>query len=432
MKNPKKALIKLFKKIKRVLGVSNSITIYTNDHLDLVNQAARICVKLPPLENFEDKLDYVEKVVKKGHDSTLEHTNVIMLLEIPELHYKDFIQLEDALKYLNYKIVFTKDSFNMLISGSIRGYKHVFKNVKHLESNFIIKTIKQELYNSTYSIYYTDLIKAGIMDEKYFKASEITTDEEVEFIYDKESDQLDIKPKAQKERVKEEYNTFNIISFDDIDKIYELVKDYGFTYDDLLDICTISVEFKNISRAISQQLVRHRNAISQESQRYVNYSDMKFIDPRQFKDNYKDKEFSLNINETTMDLDNYVNLMMDVYKQLLNQGMVREDARGYLPFNIETKLLMTFTFRHLILFLELRVQKSAQAEIRAIANELEEVFVDKVKDYIGKDIYIYALPKYILLETKYAEEQDKEENYSEDYGVIYEEIIEQEDKNSKK
>ena len=53
--------------------------------------------------------------------------------------------------------------------------------------------------------------------------------------------------------------------------------------------------------------------------------------------------------------------------------MLKQDARGYLPFNVATKLMMTFTFADLIHFLNMRLDKAAQPEIRVISEEIVEL-----------------------------------------------------------
>jgi flavin-dependent thymidylate synthase len=179
-------------------------------------------------------------------------------------------------------------------------------------------------------------------------------------------------------------------------------------------MCTVTIEFRNISRAISQQLTRHRAGISQESQRYVDYSNMKFINPCDFKAKYdKDKkyEIKLDINKNLKDLvatptscilttDQIAEFMMSVYPQLREQGLDKEDARGFSLFNTETKLMMTFTIRQLINFLCLRTEKATQSENRYMSIELKEVFFNYIGNIIGTPEN-YLLPKYQLQEANY-------------------------------
>ena len=116
----------------------------------------------------------------------------------------------------------------------------------------------------------------------------------------------------------------------------------------------------------------------------------------------KNKKYNiiLNGNTNTYTMSELGSELVKVYDQLRKQGVLKEDARGYLPSNIECgKLYMTFTYRNLIKFLELRTDKAAQAEIRKYALEIEKDFVKNV-GVLG-DIYKYLLPKYVLSENNY-------------------------------
>lgn len=111
------------------------------------------------------------------------------------------------------------------------------------------------------------------------------------------------------------------------------------------------------SRACSHQLVRHRMAsYSQQSQRYVAYSDIPFIKP--------DK----------MDVTAAYSLMEDVqvaYSDLL-KDMDAEDARSILPNMTATFIVVTMNCRELLHFFKERCCYRAQEEIRTIADQMRE------------------------------------------------------------
>ena len=96
-------------------------------------------------------------------------------------------------------------------------------------------------------------------------------------------------------------------------------------------------------------------------------------------------------------------LIISIYPQLVEQGLLKEDARAFLPNNTESSLYMTFTLLGIIKFLELRTDSHAQKEIQLIANEI----IAPVKNLLGEDIYKYLEPKYRRineeLEEKYSE-----------------------------
>lgn len=110
------------------------------------------------------------------------------------------------------------------------------------------------------------------------------------------------------------------------------------------------------SRACSHQIVRHRLAnFSQQSQRYVTYSDIGFV-------------ASPKLNER------YQNLFMqdveDMYSRAIVDGTPAEDARAYLPNCTATHLFMTMNARELRHFFNERCCYKAQEEIRILANSM--------------------------------------------------------------
>jgi flavin-dependent thymidylate synthase len=151
--------------------------------------------------------------------------------------------------------------------------------------------------------------------------------------------------------------------------------DYFDKYE-LGDFATITLCFKDMSRTATHQLVRHRNGITQESQRYVDYSKHGFINPLDYSaEKYKESDptnATYNFNGERLTLNQLSNKLMSYYEVLVNDKnapLHKEDARSFLPSNVAcAKLYMTFTFRTFAKFLELRDHIAAQSEIRAFAH----------------------------------------------------------------
>ena len=119
----------------------------------------------------------------------------------------------------------------------------------------------------------------------------------------------------------------------------------------------------SISRALSHQLVRHRMAsYSQESQRYVNYmkSDLPYIVPPKIKDN----------SEALKIFSEASKLTLKAYRDLVDCGIPKEDARYIFPNAVETKLVFTMNARSLFNFFEQRCCLKAQWEIRILAEAM--------------------------------------------------------------
>lgn len=422
--------MKLLNKIKKFLNrkakmdfdVIESNTLLINDHLNLVHRGARICVGLGPLDDHEMVLKNVEKVIARGHESVLEHSNVVLFLTVSNTkrNIESLLGIVETFKFLNYKIKKDEENMYILLGGSIRGFKHIIRNIED-PSNTILGYIISELYLSTYDVFFVDLINDGIMNRSDFVYER---DVNLKTIYEEDNEVAEVNTEIESKI--EEYNKFDIINFDNLQELYDKVEPYGFEINDILDMCTVTVRFKNISRAISQQMTRHRVGISQESQRYVDYSDMKFVDPTQFKEKYiMEKKYDINfetpegVHSSRMTTKELSDSLLKVYPQLRDQGMDKEDARGFSLFNLETQLIMTFTLRQLFHFLSLRIENAAQAEIREIADELEACVIGKTYGVIG-DIYRYLKPRYKLAE----EANFNNEEYIEPIDEIIEEVVE--------
>ena len=144
---------------------------------------------------------------------------------------------------------------------------------------------------------------------------------------------------------------------------------------------TFSVE--GISRACSHQLVRHRIAsYSQQSQRSVK------IDTKGNSGNWYILPESIRNCGEIAAYEEYDQLMEQIaifYQRLLKAKVPEEDARFVLPNATKTNIVITMNARELLHFFELRLAKSAQWEIRQMA-ELMLLEVQKVAPNIFKEV----------------------------------------------
>ena len=96
-----------------------------------------------------------------------------------------------------------------------------------------------------------------------------------------------------------------------------------------------------------------------------------------------DKMFDI-ADEYKLPFDEIGDKLISIYSSLLSQGVKKEDARAFLPSNVNCgRLYMTFTISSLIKFLELRTDKHAQLEIRKYALAINSVIDGIKKDYSG-------------------------------------------------
>lgn len=363
--------------------------VYMNDIVNIVYPACASCYGISEDKNktYSEKLNYIGRRVKAHHTSILEHTNVLIQVFIPLKQTKNLAntvikksnhiikselsdittsdqdiismisEVRDVCKYLNIHTDKIEDEDNnpilkMTIGGSIRGYRYIFERIENRENRLFI-SIFNVLKLAVPKEFFIDFINDEVMEDyttieidKRFKNIIQTS-----LIGYRETDDIDI------------------INSDDL----SYIKLLGLNSEKCLDFITISVDFKNMSRIITQQVTRHRNAITQESQRYVNYSTAKFNSPDKFKDKY-DKNITYKTTFGKYSLDELGQLLTVVYRDLVSQGIDKEDARGYLPQNIQCgKLFMTFTLRSLLVFLNLRTDPHAQAEVRQYAEKLADL-----------------------------------------------------------
>jgi thymidylate synthase (FAD) len=116
---------------------------------------------------------------------------------------------------------------------------------------------------------------------------------------------------------------------------------------------------EDISRICSHQFVRSKHLdFLQRSQRYCNEGDVEIVIPSSIKGEHK------TIVETV-----YAELTQ-VYKDLIAEGVKKEDARFILPQGTTTELLVVGNFQAWYDFIKLRSGKEVQWEIREVAHEI--------------------------------------------------------------
>ena len=119
---------------------------------------------------------------------------------------------------------------------------------------------------------------------------------------------------------------------------------------------------ENISRACSHQLVRSKHLdFLQQSQRYVNQAESKFIYPCTKLD-------------TT--ISGAYQSAMATYNKLIDLGIKKEDARMVLPEGIATSLFVVGNLQAWKDFIKLRADKHAQKEIRILAVKINNILAE--------------------------------------------------------
>ena len=133
-------------------------------------------------------------------------------------------------------------------------------------------------------------------------------------------------------------------------------------------------------------MLRHRSFTYQEfSQRYadVNWLDSGIPVPELRRQDEKNRQNSIDdidpkqtkfLNQR---IEKYFNEGMDLYNELLREGIAKECARFVLPLAVPTRLYMTGSIRSWIHYIDLRSANGTQKEHMDIANDAKRIFKEQ-------------------------------------------------------
>jgi thymidylate synthase (FAD) len=129
----------------------------------------------------------------------------------------------------------------------------------------------------------------------------------------------------------------------------------------VLEHAYATFRIRGISRAATHQIVRHRLcSFSQKSQRYVREVQNGFITPL----SVLDKKQALAVFRAS------VEASFNAYRDLLNLGIPKEDARFVMPNATASEIVVSANFRELRHIIEVRGSRDAQWEIKQVAVEI--------------------------------------------------------------
>lgn len=147
----------------------------------------------------------------------------------------------------------------------------------------------------------------------------------------------------------------------------------------VFEMADMTVEIET-SRAISAQILRHKSFFFQEfSQRYAEAQGFETYEARRQDSKNRqnsiddmpqaDKDWFDRAQDSVQALSNHL------YKEALDRGVAKEQARFLLPMSTTTKLYMKGSIRSWIHYLDLRCGNGTQLEHQEIANEIKKSFV---------------------------------------------------------
>ena len=142
----------------------------------------------------------------------------------------------------------------------------------------------------------------------------------------------------------------------------------------------------NTTRGLAAQILRHRSFTFQEfSQRYAdtNLLDTNIPLPELRRQDTKNRQNSIDdipVEQSKMLLgriQNYFNEGLDLYNELLREGIAKECARFVLPLATPTRIYMSGSVRSWVHYIDLRSGHGTQKEHMDIANACKSIFIEQ-------------------------------------------------------
>lgn len=147
----------------------------------------------------------------------------------------------------------------------------------------------------------------------------------------------------------------------------------------------VSASVKIITnRAIANELVRHRHcAFTQESTRYCNYyRRLTVIKPLWLKKvTHTDLFDHSDLTPEVKEYQEYMEHLEDIhqyYRKLIDYGVPQEQARGILPLDTATSLIMTANLREWISIFKLRCDKASHPQMVELMSKIRDEFVRRL------------------------------------------------------
>ena len=142
----------------------------------------------------------------------------------------------------------------------------------------------------------------------------------------------------------------------------------------------------NTTRGLAAQILRHRSFTYQEfSQRYQDVSHIRedIPLPELRSQDLKNRQNSVDdvspaiVNKYNARMRKHFDASIDLYKEMLHDGIAKECARFVLPLATPTRLYMTGSVRSWIHYIELRSAHGTQKELMDLVENVRKVFVQQ-------------------------------------------------------
>ena len=138
------------------------------------------------------------------------------------------------------------------------------------------------------------------------------------------------------------------------------------------------------TRAIAAQILRHRSFSFQEfSQRYASVDDTAIEMPHLRRQDLKNRQNSIDdIEEINVKykekMESLFQQSVELYKDMLTDGVAKECARFVLPLSTQTRIYMAGSIRSWIHYCQVRCDPSTQKEHRDIAMKVRALLIENI------------------------------------------------------
>ncbi len=301
----------------------------SEEMLKRIEAAGRTCYASTDKITEDSAVDFCERMLQSGHYSVLEHSNIVLKItdseffnpKIPVLCAENlYITLGERSKFHNLHTAPT----GTYVNGNVRAWLETLEHTS-LTSRDVLGYMKRAIWSELIS-----LLKTPV-------------------------------PVGDSAEIVMEYN-----------EIPHPLRKFTFRL--------------TTNRAISHQIVRHRIdcAYSQSSQRYCNYSsdkfgnEVSFIVPLYCKELIRALDVGADL--TTLKNDNsatWLGAMQfceQVYFKMIKDGLKPQQARGVLPNDCQTEIVMTAGGEALDHFFKLRLGAGADPMIQNLAQQMKDAY----------------------------------------------------------
>lgn len=296
------------------------------DILKKIELAGRTCYNSQHLIKEGSAIPFVDRIVKSGHTSVLEHGTIGLIA----------VFREDDLDYFYQILLSRKGDTDSRLGITVKKGKVLLVGNLKAWLDFITKPFKFSVYELNGLLFELNKVLISICPT-VFKEDELLEEGFLPF------------------------------------KIREATRKEIFD----LDASLLDFTFKIVTtRDITHQLVRHRTlSFSQQSQRYCNFSKDKF-------------EHSIDFIIKDDITDNYANAVKvidekaeDYYMALVESGVKPEQARAVLTNSAASIIYVSGNISAWAKFNKLRGDEHAQIQIQEIAHDIEETIDEELKKF---------------------------------------------------